>query len=920
MPGDLLEGSWEDWLLDERERLRDRYVDALRRATDLAAGTPLDGAPTDHREAIRLARELLRCDPLREDSHRLLMRLHDEAGDRAAALRAYHECEAVLRRELGVEPSAETAAAYHALMRRVGPAAAASSTAAAESSTATAASSPASLVGRAAEWAMATAAWRAVEGGGPRLLLVAGEPGIGKTHLVEELARWCRQGGAVVAQARSYGTEGELGYGVVVSWLRHSDISAHLDRLRPGELVELARLLPELEPRTAPPRLADGPTEEAERRRRLFDAIARALLATGRPTLLVADDAQWCDAPTLQFLHYLVRLDPTSPLLVVATARREDSTSTIHCERSSLACTPSSERTSSGWSASTGPTPGCWPASSPARALDSTRLDELQAETEGNPLFIVETVRAGAAASGAASSGLSPRLQAVIGTRLRQLSGGTRDLLGLAATVGREFTAETLAAASELDQVALVAGLDELWRRGIVRELGTDAYDFAHGRIRDVAYEALSPATRRRNHVRIAEALVRLHDREDRGAEVHSGQVARHLDLGGQVTEAVDWYRRAAVEAQRRRATGEALRLLERARDLVDVLPESPRRRTTELAVLSALPTPLAVLEGFGSDRLAATQARAVELARMLGVDPDPSVLRSLAMSNLCRNEPGAARAVAGQLHELAARSGDEVLLVESEYLLAIAAFWGSEFEVARAGFEGVVGRFRADRRDEHLLRFGQDPQLVCLSRLANTLWFLGEGEAAAAARAEALARADEVGHPFSLGVVLVFSALLAVDLGEPDRFRQYVAHLRAAAEHQPQLIVADVFEGYLDVLDGRAADGIRRIRAAYDSRPVNHAPGQRSTHLRLLLAAHEAAGDAEGGLAATDDAERLTGTNIWAAEGRRLRAEFLAALGAPGAAVEAALAEAAALARSAGAAGLERRVEASRARLGVGR
>jgi hypothetical protein len=285
-------------------------------------------------------------------------------------------------------------------------------------------------------------------------------------------------------------------------------------------------------------------------------------------------------------------------------------------------------------------------------------------------------------------------------------------------------------------------------------------------------------------------------------------------------------------------------------------------------------------------------------------------------MSNLCRNEPAAARAVAEQLHALAARSGDEVLLVESEYLLAIAAFWGSEFATARAGFEGVVRRFRPDLRDEHLLRFGQDPQLVCLSRLANTLWFLGAADEAAATRDEAIVRAADVGHPFSQGVVLTFSALLAVDLGEADRFRQFVGHMRAAAEHQPRLIVTEIFEGYLDVLDGRGPDGIRRIRTAFDSRPVNHAPGQRSTHLRLLLAAHEAAGDAEGGLAATDEAERLTGTNIWAAEGRRLRAEFLAALGAPAAAVESALAEAAELARSTGAAGLERRVDASRARL----
>lgn len=919
--GDLLEGSYEDWVVEDRERLRDRYVDALVRATQriAAAADDLAGQPGRRDEAIRLAHELLRCDPLREDSHRLLMRLHDEAGDRASALRAYHACEAVLRRELGVEPSAETTAAYQALLHR---SAARSSGGAAErggpipsGGTSPVAGSPL-LVGRAAEWDAATACWRAVAGGGARLLLVAGEPGIGKTHLVEELARWCRQGDAVVAQTRAYATEGELGYGGVVSWLRHPEVAAHLGRLREPERAELARLLPELDAGPAPEPVTDGPAGEAERRRRLFEVLGRALLATGRPTVLVADDAQWCDPPTLQFLHYLVRLDPRSPLLVVATARRED-LDDDHPLRALVGGLRAIERAEE---IELGRLDRDETGQLVTRLLgaapDGARLDALHTETEGNPLFIVEAVRAGASVVPGGGVTLSPKLQAVIGSRLQQLSSGARELAGLASAVGREFTTATLTAASELGDDALVAGLDELWRRGVVRERGAEAYDFAHGRIRDVAYDSLSPAARRRNHTRIARALVGPGTPD---AAAVSGEVAHHFDLGGRTTEAIAWYRRAAVEAQRRQAPGESLRLLERAHALSGRLPGATERTAAELAILSALPTPLAVVEGFGSDRLAATQQQAVELARSLGVDPDPSVLRSLAMSHLCRDEPVAARAVAHQLRDLAGRIDDEVLAAESEYLLGIAAFWSGEFGTARHLFEGVVHRFRAERRTEHLLRFGQDAQVVCLSRLANTLWFLGAADQARATCDAALERAATAGHPFSHGVVLVFAALLAVDEGDADRYRDLVTDLRAAAEHQPRLLVPEVFEGYLDVLDGRAPAGLRRIRAVTDHRLVDHAPGQRSTHLRLLLAAHEAAGDAEAGLAATDEARRFRGTNIWAAEARRLGAEFLAALGRPAVEVAAALAEADALAGATGAIGLQRRIDASRARLGAG-
>ena len=151
-----------------------------------------------------------------------------------------------------------------------------------------------------------------------------------------------------------------------------------------------------------------------------------------------------------------------------------------------------------------------------------------------------------------------------------------------------------LAYASEADEETLVRSLDELWRRRIVRERGADAYDFSHDKIREVAYLALSPARRRHHHLRVAHTLERLHD-----PGPVSGQLAMHYERAGAADKAVTWYVRAAEVAQQLHANVEAVRLLERALDLLHTLPETPERDTRELAILSVLPAPLGGVEGY---------------------------------------------------------------------------------------------------------------------------------------------------------------------------------------------------------------------------------------------------------------------------------------------------------------------------------
>jgi DNA-binding SARP family transcriptional activator len=871
--GDLLQSSYDEWLLEERERLRRRYLQALERLVELLE------ARGEHAQAIGHAERILREDPLREAAYQVLMRLHDARGDRARALRAYHACAATLERELNVEPSAATRRAYEALLPPP----------AGEPAPERGADRPGPLgrpplVGRAAQRARLTELWRAAEGGGARLVLVTGEPGAGKTRLVEEFRSWCALRGAATAEARSYPAEGALAYGPVAAWLRSEPLAGQLGRLDPARLGELARLLPDLHP--APPGLLPpAPPPGPDQRRLLFEALALALLAPGRPLLLVADDLHWADRETLQFLHYLLRAHPEAPLLVVATARREE-LDPDHPLHELVAGLRALERVAE---VEVGRLSRQETAALAERLLrgplEAADTDRLHAGTEGNPLFVVEAIRAGWSGRDEPTP-ITPKVQAVVQSRLAQLSGPARDLVGVAATIGREFTTDVLAQASQAGEEALVGALDELWRRRLVRDQGPDAYDFTHDRIREVAYLGLSPARRRHTHLLVARALERLHAGDP--APV-AAQLAAHHERAGQPEEAVAWYQRAASAAQRLPAYAEAVRLLERA------LRQGP----------------LGVVDGYASERLAEVQRRGLELAAELGVEPPPPLLRSTATTSLARGDFEGARRVGERLRAGAAPQADDLRAVQGEYVLGLVAFWQGEFEAARRHFQAAVDRYRPERRSARLARYGRTTEVLCTSRLGNTLGFLGRPEAALRARDTALARARESGHPHSREAALTFGAMLALELRDPASVRAQLAELAAQPGDlaRPTQVVADGLAGYVEVLDGQEAAGIARIRHALeDPTEGEHAPGMHTMVARLLLeACAVAAGTglvAAGGVLDLDDNVRT-----WESEARRRRGEFLAALGDDG---EAELRRALEVARGQGARLFELRAAAS--------
>jgi predicted ATPase len=233
--------------------------------------------------------------------------------------------------------------------------------------------------------------------------------------------------------------------------------------------------------------------------------------------------------------------------------------------------------------------------------LPADQLTNLYRETEGNPFFIVETVRATLEQTGQTmaergeiksfgATALPPQVQAVIESRLDQLSTAAGELAEYAAVIGREFSFDVLAQTSERDEEALVRSLDELWQRRIVREQGETAYDFSHDKIREVVYSRISQARRRLLHRRVAEALLAVYPENQPGL---SARLAVHYEQALLIPQAVSAYQQAAEVAQQIYDNAEVIRLLTKALDLLETLPADEARDTQELGLRVALSAPL---------------------------------------------------------------------------------------------------------------------------------------------------------------------------------------------------------------------------------------------------------------------------------------------------------------------------------------
>jgi tetratricopeptide (TPR) repeat protein len=871
--GDLLAGHVEDWVLEDRERLRERSIEVLDRLV-----ATLD-TRHEYRRAIRYAEELLRRDGLREETYRRLMRLKTLVGDRAGALRTYHACVSVLDRELGVPPDAATTTLYQLILDRR------NVTLGAPDTLARWPAAPrrrAALVGREDEWQQAVTAWRESTGGPPVLLVALGEAGIGKSRLLEELADWCARQGAATAWSRSYLVEGELAYAPIADWLRSDELRPSFAALDIATRQALTRLLPELgtgESEAGP----DQAFTEAERRRMLFEAVVRAVAATERPLLLILDDLQWCDRDTLELLHYVVRRTAGTRLMIAGASRDDDigSDHPLAALLSGLADLGRLRRICLG------------PLSEQQTHALAEQLTDapiaptigrgLFRETEGNPLFIVETMHSAGPdreMSRFPEHVVSPRVRSVIQARLDRLSPTARDLASLAAVVGRKFDYEVLRASDLLEEDALIQALDELWRRRIIREQPDGGYDFSHDKIREFAEATTGPARRRWLHVTAASALAKVHVGD---LDEVAGQIARHYDCAGATDEAIRHYQLAADAANRRWASEQVITLLRTALELLATRPPTAERDESEVAILAKLSAALVGRRGNGSAEANDVYQRAHTLCQRLGRPVDPPLLRGMALGALVRRDVDEALRLGTELLRRGETSGHNVVIVEGHYILGVTTFWRGEFVSSAGHLRSALARYRESDQQEHLTLFAQDPQAVCLSRLALTEWYLGEPDAGLATCDRALECARRLAHPWTLGYVLVFAGWLAAELGDTARLIELVRQARPVTAEQKQRAELDlmvhILGGWGAANDGNVVAGIAQIKEGLAGFDRHGRRAFETLGLTLLGRAYQVADDNEAALAIVRRALELTersGQGYLLAELLRLNGQLL--------------------------------------------
>jgi DNA-binding SARP family transcriptional activator len=580
--GGLMEGfslrdsePWDEWLEIEREAHQRELAGALERLVRerLAAGG-WDGA-------IAAARRWLELDPLHEPAHRALMGAYGRSGETAAAVRQYRDAASILDRELGVAPLPETTELYEAIVAgTLAPPTTSGSTVRPDSGAIDPLTHgrpsgryPTPLIGRrgAVDAILGRLAEATPDG---RLIVIEGEAGIGKTRLADEVAERAVVLGHRVVAARCYPGEAAVALAPIASLLRGVLAGpagpAAFGRLAARDRQTLSALVPEIEPDDIARRRPGDAGPAA--RFRLFDAIAEALSLAGlggpgdpEPGLAAMvrlDDLQWADDSTLEVLAFLARRLEGRPILLLLSWRREElgerAEALVATADSAPATTVRLDRFGAAdmrqlieaLVEASGTTP------SPAD------MEALLDEAEGLPLYAVEALAAPDRAAGTVPVGIRALLQA----RLAALSEVAVQVVSAAAVLGRSFDAEAARVVSGRSEEETVAALEELERRRIIR--GADAplgsYDFAHARLRDVAYETTSLARRRLLHRRAADVYRRSVGR----AMDPLGRLARiatHEHAAGRAAEAAVAYRDAGEAARSLYANREALEYLETA-------------------------------------------------------------------------------------------------------------------------------------------------------------------------------------------------------------------------------------------------------------------------------------------------------------------------------------------------------------------
>jgi DNA-binding SARP family transcriptional activator len=859
--GDLLpDDLYAEWAMPRREAVRQLYLTLLRELGELYL------TRREHEAAIAIWSHVLEAEPADEAAHRALMRVHALNGQRHQALRQFHLCAQALKRELEAEPLPETVALYHAIARgEVGPAPLIEPAS-------PIAAPPHTLIGREAERHALRAVITAAATGTPRLAVLMGEAGIGKTRLAHDIAREAAERGLPVLIGDTYEPvsatqELPLPYGPLVEALRRflasQSLAVRQQLLGPWQ-SDLTPLLPELGGDSAP-----QPSEAA--RQRLFEAVAHVLnaIAAQHPMLLLLDDVHAADQATLELLGYLLHRPPPFRLAVLMLARDDAlgggpraaplAQLLARLNRRGALITLTLNRLA--------------PAESAQMArdrlggeLEASLANTLRETSEGNPLFIEQLLHAWReegvlvaeggrwrAARPAQRLALPATLRDTIALRVARLSEDAQAMLALASVLGREFPHHWLLAAGRWDEAALLDWLDEALAARVLEESSASSgpvlYRFHHGLIRQTLYDALTEARRRHLHQRVAEALESL-------ADVPFSTLSHHWFAVGRWPWAFCHTLTAADFARRGFAHAEAVSLYDRAlasaqhewRPDDALLARVHTGRAQALMGLNRPPEAVADLEWL-AERARTSQNRAAY----------GQAVSQLATAHFWGHNLEAARRLAQEALAIAQETGDGMTVTMCTSNLGCIALSLGKLEQGTDYLEQVLAQVRA---------FGQANHVVeALACLPGGYHWQGQSARSLPLLAEGIALARREGIGFWLGNLLFFAGLAHGSLCQYelalDYLRQGQRHSQESGDMFTAMRVANslgwIHHELYDVANALAYDrqGVEMARGFPWPEPLGNA-------LVNLGFDHLLMGELNGAEAACAEAESLLNRDVW--------------------------------------------------------
>ena len=743
------------------------------------------------------------------------------------------------------------------------------------------------LVGREDELALLTRRWsRALEGEG-QFVQIVGEPGIGKSRLIEEFRAklaetphtWVEWAASQLLQNTPLHPLAEWGR------LRFGGADA-TDEGRLADLENTLRLVGldpnEYAPLIAP--LVDIPLPEErsakfapeELRRRQLAAVTAWYFAGARtqPAVLVFEDLHWADPTSLDLMRSLAERGAQAPLLIVATTRpefRPPWAMRSHHGVVSLAPLDRAQvRRMVGEIAS-------------RHALSDEMIDGVGERTGGVPLFVEEVTRLllERDAQGGAQA-IPPTLQQSLAARLDRL-GEAREVAQIGAVLGRDFSYRLLSdvssTAAGFDELRLQAALDRLVEADLLFVDGappTAAYRFKHALIQDAAYESLLKSRRQALHRRAAETMC-----ESASAEPEA--VAHHFIEADLDYLAIEWWGKACDQALRRSAFQEAIAHLGKAIAMADGAggPVAPTQHLTQLHV--AYGNALIAARGYSAPETAEAFARARESAS--GDEDAPGRLAAdygLWASSYMRGDLPSMRAHAEAFLSDVEASPDSPEASVAHRAAGMTCWFAGEYREARGHLERALALFEPGRDDDLTFRFAWDPGVAAMASLAIASWTLGEVDRAISLIDRMQTRVACLKHVGTLALGRMHAAMFELMRGDHLRAAQNAFELaRLAREHDLNLWRAfGVFlQGWAASQGGAHADGLEDMRRGAELLREQNALLYDGL-LKVVLAEAEArAGDPGRAIAIIDEAlatSDRTGYRAFEAELRRARGEIL--------------------------------------------